>query len=1227
MSLFGTFDPAYTAMVQQWHRELKPDIPIGEFVQYLEPEVLGLESVAEFYAPTELSVHVKGHISEPAGAMRLHVPVHANRDWLAILNQRIGDLYGVAGDRVELRDVTGRPLSMFSAEELPLVGRLSVYIDGRRARLSEMPEVPAEYSINKLDSIDSWYDAVKAEMPQLMANELVKCESVEELIEAIEPNGRIESAIKDHIFEGTTNWNEFVRVNRMNSPYGLTEKGADSVLNLIGDTIRTELDAFIQSAPQQLASYFASLSAERMQRKLSQKDMDAYKPMFSGIPTHVKVSASDGYNMFLDFANSVVDSPAVTEDVRNIIYVKPIEGCRWEFDPDTPNYRDGRSSTRQAALRPPPANVSPAPQQQRPSVSPGAPPAPGAPQKRTLGSLRLNSNLQDEFAKDFDKLTPEKRDSILNVIKFVSELNLNDVNATSHAEALEHLKLATGVSHVQFISNQFMISGLVGKTDDEIMQELIVIGHFYQLDVSHAVDVAEAMNMIALRISQLSALGSASDKFLNRGKLEVPGKWMEVPADPVEEVVAQSKEKGKDVDNLHGIYDDVVGNVQADGALWENFNREDTREALAKLENGRCKVRDFDRDFEKIVNTTPIDLSDERLTERATQFIRSCYTFGRLDPRFSEKVGGWTENFPLMALRMFGYVYVGKKSDAEVFLIFRKLMHNAHYKAWTENEKFELAIDRVTRTYAKSNDAAPPSSSKRRGPDPQAQQQEIVVDHQVSKKVPSAATVVAPGEAEPVIPDKVQPVEVVDLTKDSDAVDGLSEQEIQQTETASIPHFARENLTLKDAAQEASFENKLKNGSKASKAIWEVLSNENLTKEELDKTITSYFDPDVSGAKLARDHVLAYLSYKTGITDWNVYGPNKNGEDLVSTAADTGVMNDATRKLLDDLIHYFFLDESQKVKPVSVRSGPPAAPPPPQPEKAKKGPPKGGKTIIPAKKSAPPGGNLPKETEVYVMVERDKQEARAKELWENAKTTPKKNAKIFLNQVGGGLVKSAGFKKELSAEKFSIPSLKLIAIMYGCDIKKGVKDKNAIITAIISFQNKKGDPVRLDEFNIDSSIEAHNPWNAQIHHLKQVSGSYSDYYIENHMHRDMTEHAPYEGNAAETYDAFHQFTFAHAMPDAVRINGHRCMHSHKKKEKEKKNKDTREEVQMPITRTRPPLVSASVAAKMRERNVMVMREALPMRECPPLIALNIEEKEEEESGHGFSGLPSVDDLF
>ena len=330
----------YTTQVQLWHQQLAPTIPIESFVEYLDADMLGLENRAQFYAPVEFAVHVRGPISGPAGAVRLHVPVHANEDWLPILEHRIGAMFGVDEDAdVELKTLSGRSLDTFSPDELASVGKLNVFIDGQRARMHELPQVPMEYSINKMDSIHAWFHAVKEDLPEMLAQEMMH-KSAAEMNAAIAPGGAVEHLIKTHLRESTTDWNEFVRVNHMNSPAYLEEEGSDALLDHIAGSIRSTLRSFVESSADDISTYLQSVEAERVAQQLRAdgKDTDEYKPIFGNTNLQVKVSADDGFDMYHGIMESLFDLPTVETEVVNAIYTKPIAGCRWEKEP--PRYGD-----------------------------------------------------------------------------------------------------------------------------------------------------------------------------------------------------------------------------------------------------------------------------------------------------------------------------------------------------------------------------------------------------------------------------------------------------------------------------------------------------------------------------------------------------------------------------------------------------------------------------------------------------------------------------------------------------------------------------------------------------------------------------------------------------------------------------------------------------------------------------------------------------------------------
>jgi len=513
----------FTSEVQQWHRELAPDIPIGDFVNYLDPEILGLESAAQFYAPVEFSVHVKGHISEPAGAIRLHVPVHANENWLDILKEHIGSMYNVGSQYIDLKDVARRSISDFDKKNLPTIGKLSVFVDGRKARLDHMPEVPPEYSINKINAISSWYDAVKSDLPELVAKELVKCESVDDLIDAIAPGGYVETSIKDEIFSRTNNWNEFVRVNRMNSPYALSNNGAEDVLNAISGAVRSELNSFIQAAPEQITSYFSSIQAERTQRKLHMKGRETsdYKPLFDSMPAHIKVSSENGFEMFHDIASGVFDSPVIADNVMNIIYIKPIQGCRWETDPDTSMYGFDDERTRNGQGGGGGRNTMMSTKKSKERYSRKIV------QPQTKSGLLLYNGMSSSFVNLNDKDAKQRVRNVINSIANTLPTNRTAENFYNLYVSQMQVSLGdkkTFLPTKSDLSNQRIGAGffanLFGKTRLSLEQnykELLVVGKYYQLnlDIGNNARSEEQMryliSMLAERLEDLSK----NQKFLS----------------------------------------------------------------------------------------------------------------------------------------------------------------------------------------------------------------------------------------------------------------------------------------------------------------------------------------------------------------------------------------------------------------------------------------------------------------------------------------------------------------------------------------------------------------------------------------------------------------------------------------------------------------------------------------------------------------------------------------
>jgi hypothetical protein len=331
---------SYNPIVQEWHRQLAPNVPIRQLVEYLNPALLGLENKAQFYAPIQFAIHVAGPISGPAGALRLAVPVHKNPEWLPVLKARIGKLVGAPlGATIDLVTLGNKSIASFPEDQLHRIGKLNVMVDGKRVRLASLPAVPVEYATNKVASISSWYNEVKHGLPELLANEFMH-KSAAQLDKALAPNGTVKALIAKHIADTTTDWTEFVRVHHMNSPYEIHPAGAQKVLDTVASGILTTVRDFVKAAAPSISSYLASIESERMARELAATGAD-YQPIFGN--TNVEASAEDGYELYFGLASSVFALPSVERTVSNTIYIKPIERCRWtdaDFDGRGPGAED-----------------------------------------------------------------------------------------------------------------------------------------------------------------------------------------------------------------------------------------------------------------------------------------------------------------------------------------------------------------------------------------------------------------------------------------------------------------------------------------------------------------------------------------------------------------------------------------------------------------------------------------------------------------------------------------------------------------------------------------------------------------------------------------------------------------------------------------------------------------------------------------------------------------------
>jgi hypothetical protein len=164
-------------------------------------------------------------------------------------------------------------------------------------------------------------------------------------------------------------------------------------------------------------------------------------------------------------------------------------------------------------------------------------------------------------------------------------------------------------------------------------------------------------------------------------------------------------------------------------------------------------------------------------------------------------------------------------------------------------------------------------------------------------------------------------------------------------------------------------------------------------------------------------------------------------------------------------------------------------------------------------------------------------------------STPKKNANKLFSVIRDPVDQKANLTKLLNMRKkdFGWAYLGLIANLYALEIeglevpKKFVnverpnadEEKAAILRDIIMQVGKPGLPIKLSA-DLDlviqqtintAAIEAHHPWNAQIHHtlMPMADGVYPQYYTTLHKKQNMNADAAYRGNLSDTYRAYHLF--------------------------------------------------------------------------------------------------------
>lgn len=335
----------YTRQVQYLHSQLAPTVPIDSFIDAIKPAALGLTDKSQFYAPVRFAVQICGGINAAAGAIRVDVPIHANERWLDDMKKRFAGMIGLKnslqGSDISFRTVAGQDISTIDQQHLPRVGKLNVYVGDKKIRLPAMPAIPVEYSVCKEANIQAWLQQVSAELPDLIAHELVAQKNLTQLDAAVRGDGPVLKLIQKHLLSsaapGGGGWNEFLRTHHMNSPDRISSSEAQSTLVSVSKDMLSNLRRFIEASAEPIGSYISHLDAKRIASDLSKRseqDVDHYKPLLAAVPGGAGNGNIDGHELYRKIAEDALASPFVQQAIIATVYTRPIEsgGCRWSFE-------------------------------------------------------------------------------------------------------------------------------------------------------------------------------------------------------------------------------------------------------------------------------------------------------------------------------------------------------------------------------------------------------------------------------------------------------------------------------------------------------------------------------------------------------------------------------------------------------------------------------------------------------------------------------------------------------------------------------------------------------------------------------------------------------------------------------------------------------------------------------------------------------------------------------
>jgi len=324
-------------------------LSIDEFADTMEPADLGMRSRGEFYAPITLKVRMSGQSSEAMGCIAMAIPVHENPSWFSKLQERVAATMGSSkssASNMDVCNIEGTSISTMSPDQLRTVGQLNVYVRGRRKRLKTVPTPPAEYSANKVSSINDWLHDASEEVPNMVAGILAN-KDASALNQALVPGGSVQRAIEQHLENFTKEnypggWAEFVRVSNHNSPDAVDEDQVRYTMDLVSKVLLHYVRQYIGAAGTNVGKYIAARQARVLAKRLqnarfqSQKgalggggadNSDLFAPILGGgsqanskVTGYAHVTADDGYKMYHSLAENAMDSPTLLHDVVDVLH-------------------------------------------------------------------------------------------------------------------------------------------------------------------------------------------------------------------------------------------------------------------------------------------------------------------------------------------------------------------------------------------------------------------------------------------------------------------------------------------------------------------------------------------------------------------------------------------------------------------------------------------------------------------------------------------------------------------------------------------------------------------------------------------------------------------------------------------------------------------------------------------------------------------------------------------